>query len=75
MPISYSPRTGQHHHHLRSYKSSPASTQAKWNLLALLLLFLRGHLDCFSDGSVVPRPMSSLSPPRGASPAHTRSRS
>ncbi|MFI1192507.1 hypothetical protein ACH4T9_04415 [Micromonospora sp. NPDC020750] len=48
VPISYSPRTGQHHHHLRSYKSLPASTQARWNLLALLLLFLREHLDCVS---------------------------
>ncbi|WP_431917741.1 phosphoribosyltransferase [Micromonospora wenchangensis] len=48
VPISYSPRTGQHHHHLRSYKSFPPSAQAKWNLLALLLLFLRDHLDCVS---------------------------
>ncbi|MGC4805268.1 hypothetical protein [Micromonospora sp. DT233] len=48
VPIPYSPRTGQHHHHLRSYKSTPASTQARWNLLALLLLFLREHLDCVS---------------------------
>ncbi|MEU3455808.1 phosphoribosyltransferase [Micromonospora sp. NPDC006766] len=48
VPISYSRRTGQHHHHLRSYKSTPASAQAKWNLLALLLLFLREHIDCLS---------------------------
>lgn len=46
VPISYSLRNGQHHHHLRSYKSVPASAQARWHLLALLLLFLRKHLDC-----------------------------
>ncbi|WFE96775.1 phosphoribosyltransferase [Micromonospora sp. WMMD987] len=50
VPISYSPRNGQHHHHLRSYKSTPASAQARWNLLALLLLFLRDHLDCVAGG-------------------------
>ncbi|MBQ0989211.1 phosphoribosyltransferase [Micromonospora sp. H61] len=27
-PIAYSPRTGQHHHHLRLYKSTPGSAQA-----------------------------------------------
>lgn len=46
VPISYSPRTWQHHHHLRSYKATPPSRQARWNLLALLLLFYRDHLDC-----------------------------
>ncbi|MFD6754788.1 phosphoribosyltransferase [Micromonospora gifhornensis] len=50
VPISYSPRNGQHHHHLRAYKSVPASAQARWNLLALLLLFLREHLDCMAGG-------------------------
>ncbi|EEP73859.1 hypothetical protein MCAG_04186 [Micromonospora sp. ATCC 39149] len=50
VPISYSPRNGQHHHHLRSYKSDPASAQARWNLLALLLLFLRDHLGCVARG-------------------------
>ncbi|MFI6824087.1 hypothetical protein ACIBJE_24575 [Micromonospora sp. NPDC050187] len=49
VPISYSPRIGQHHHHLRSYKATPPSMQARWNLLALLLLFLRDHLDCVGD--------------------------
>ncbi|MET7947578.1 phosphoribosyltransferase [Micromonospora sp. NPDC005324] len=47
-PIAYSPRTGQHHHHLRLYKSKPGSAQARWNLLALLLLFLQRHLDCIA---------------------------
>ena len=46
IPISYSPRTGQHHHHLRMYKAFPPSAQAQRNLLALLLQFLRDHLDC-----------------------------
>jgi predicted amidophosphoribosyltransferase len=45
VPISYSPRNGQHHHHLRTYKQQPPSRQAQWNLLALILLFLREHLD------------------------------
>ena len=48
VPISYSPRTGQHHHHLRSYKADPPSVRARWDLLALLLLFLRGHLGCIA---------------------------
>jgi len=48
VPVSYSPRTGQHHHNLRSYKASPPSLRAKWNVLALLLLFLRDHLDCIN---------------------------
>lgn len=55
VPISYSPRTGQHHHNLRSYKTEPPSLSAKWNLLALLLLFLRGHLDCIAEHSGGPR--------------------
>jgi hypothetical protein len=46
VPISYSPRTGQHHHNLWSYKADPPSVHARWNLLALLLLFLRDHLAC-----------------------------
>ncbi|MGC5289787.1 phosphoribosyltransferase [Micromonospora sp. DT231] len=49
VPIAYSPRTGQHHHHLRLYKSKPGSAQARWNLLALLLLFLQRHLDCVAN--------------------------
>lgn len=46
LPISYSPRTGQHHHNLRSYKGVARSEQARWSLLAVLLLFLRDHLRC-----------------------------
>lgn len=46
VPISYSPRDGQHHHNLRSYKGTPSSTQARWHLVALLHLFLRDHLAC-----------------------------
>jgi hypothetical protein len=48
VPISYSPRTGQHHHNLRTYKGSAPSLQARWNLLALLLLFLRHHMQCIA---------------------------
>lgn len=48
LPISYSLRTGQHHHNLRSYKGAARSEQARWNLLAVLLLFLRDHLDCIT---------------------------
>ncbi|MEV0394695.1 hypothetical protein [Polymorphospora rubra] len=48
VPIAYSPRTGQHHHNLRTYKAAPPSRQAQWNLLALLLLFLRDHLPCIT---------------------------
>lgn len=55
MPISYSPRTGQHHHNLRSYKSHSAPQRAKWNLLALLLLFLRDHLACIANRAGGPR--------------------
>ncbi|SCE74860.1 hypothetical protein GA0070618_0624 [Micromonospora echinospora] len=50
VPISYSPRNGQHHHHLRFYKATPPSRQARWSLLALLLLFLRDHRDCVARG-------------------------
>ncbi|MDG4792993.1 hypothetical protein [Micromonospora sp. WMMD1082] len=46
LPISYSPRTGQHHHNLRSYKGAVRSEQARWSLLAVLLLFLHDHLSC-----------------------------
>lgn len=46
LPISYSPRNGQHHYNLRTYKGSAPSEQAGWNLLAVLLLFLREHLKC-----------------------------
>ncbi|WFE25846.1 phosphoribosyltransferase [Solwaraspora sp. WMMD791] len=49
MPISYSPRSSQHHHNLRTYKDAMTSSrQARWNLLALLLLFLNDHLDCIA---------------------------
>lgn len=48
VPVSYSPRTSQHHHNLRAYKASPPSKQAQWNLLALLLFFLRTHLPCIA---------------------------
>ncbi|WP_019870955.1 hypothetical protein [Salinispora oceanensis] len=46
LPISYSPRTSQHHHNLRTYKGTAPSEQARRSLLALLLLFLRNHLAC-----------------------------
>ncbi|WBB46455.1 hypothetical protein O3597_14690 [Verrucosispora sp. WMMA2044] len=46
LPISYSPRTWQHHHNLRTYKGAARSEQARRNLLALLLFFLRDHLAC-----------------------------
>lgn len=49
VPVSYSPRTGQHHYNLRAYKASPPSRQAQWNLLALLLLFLHEHLPCIAN--------------------------
>ncbi|MEU4529048.1 hypothetical protein AB0F49_12530 [Micromonospora ureilytica] len=49
MPVSYSPRTWQHHHNLRSYKGAARSEQAQRSLLALLLLFLRDHLACVAD--------------------------
>lgn len=55
VPISYSPRTGQHHHNLRSYKIDPPSLPARWNLLALLLLFLRDHLGCVEEHGGGPR--------------------
>lgn len=48
LPISYSPRTGQHHHNLRSYKGAARSEQARWSLLAILLLFLHDHLSCIT---------------------------
>jgi predicted amidophosphoribosyltransferase len=48
VPIAYSPRTGQHHYNLRAYKASPPSRQAQWNILALLLLFLRDHVSCIA---------------------------
>ncbi|MEU2662069.1 hypothetical protein [Micromonospora sp. NPDC007220] len=57
LPISYSPRTGQHHHNLRTYKGTARSEQAQRSLLALLLLFLRDHLDCVAARA-------------GASPTH-----
>ncbi len=46
LPISYSPRTWQHHHNLRSYKGAARSEQARRSLLALLMLFLRDHVGC-----------------------------
>lgn len=49
VPISYSPRDGQHHYNLRTYKGAAPSTQARWNLLALVLLFLHQHLACIAD--------------------------
>lgn len=48
VPISYSPRTGQHHHNLRTYKGTAPSEQAQWSLLAVLLLFLHDHLGCIA---------------------------
>jgi hypothetical protein len=46
VPIAYSPRDGQHHHNLSTYKGIKPSEHARWNLLALLLLFLNEHLGC-----------------------------
>ncbi|MFC0526715.1 phosphoribosyltransferase [Phytohabitans kaempferiae] len=48
VPISYSPRTGQHHHNLRTYKGTVSSEQAQWSLLAVLLLFLHDHVGCLA---------------------------
>lgn len=48
VPISYSPRKGQHHHNLRTYKGTAPSEQARWSLLAVLLLFLHDHLACIA---------------------------
>lgn len=48
IPISYSPRTGQHHHNLRAYKTQPSSRRARRDLLALLLYFLHRHLPCIA---------------------------
>lgn len=48
VPISYSPRTGQHHHNLRAYKAQPSSRRARRDLLALLLHFLHRHLPCIA---------------------------
>lgn len=48
IPISYSPRTGQHHHNLRAYKAMASSRRARRDLLALLLHFLHRHLPCIA---------------------------
>jgi predicted amidophosphoribosyltransferase len=71
VPISYSPRNGQHHHHLRTYKGSPPSRQAQWNLLALMLLFLNDHLDCLAK-TVGARPTHVITVPstRGRTGQH-----
>ncbi|MBC8992020.1 hypothetical protein DLJ60_15495 [Micromonospora chalcea] len=57
LPISYSPRTWQHHYNLRTYKGTAPSEQARRSLLALLLLFLHDHLACITSST-------------GASPTH-----
>lgn len=48
LPVSYSPRNGQHHHNLRTYKTTPPSQRARRDLPALLLHFLHRHLPCVS---------------------------
>ncbi|SCE63532.1 hypothetical protein GA0070558_10129 [Micromonospora haikouensis] len=54
LPISYSPRTWQHHYNLRTYKGTARSEQARRSLLAVLLLFLRDHLGCVATRTGAP---------------------
>lgn len=71
LPISYSPRDGQHHHNLRTYKGTAPSKQARESLLALLLLFLRDHLACVTARTGMPRTHVSVVPStRGRPGAH-----
>ncbi|WP_449060488.1 hypothetical protein [Planomonospora algeriensis] len=50
-PISYSIRKQQHNHALYAYKGSFDAPEARANLLALLLVFLRDHLPCLLDAA------------------------
>ncbi len=68
--MSYSPRDGQHHHNLRTYKGSAPSTQARWNLLALLLLFLRHHMGCIAAEIGQPTHLMTVPSTRGRAGVH-----
>lgn len=71
VPISYSPRSGQHHHNLRIYKGAAPAEQARWSLLAILLLFLRDHLSCVSTRvGARPTHLTAVPSTRGRAGAH-----